>query len=95
MEKISCKFIIHFFLCGALTDLVPFAQFKKREKHPWRSVTFSKVAGFNFPKSNTPPWAFFTSFKLRKWYQIAQRTTYRRYINAMSNIKVAINLKSF
>ena len=26
-------------------DLVPFLQFKKREKHPWRSVTFSKVAG--------------------------------------------------
>ena len=26
-------------------DLVPFVQFKKREKHPWRSVTFSKVAG--------------------------------------------------
>ena len=30
----------------ALCDLVPFAQFKKREKHPWTSVTFSKVAGF-------------------------------------------------
>ena len=29
----------------ALRDLVPFVQFKKREKHPWRSVTFSKVAG--------------------------------------------------
>ena len=29
-----------------LHDLVPFVQFKKREKHPWRSVTFSKVAGF-------------------------------------------------
>ena len=29
----------------ALHDLVPFAQFKKRENHPWRSVTFSKVAG--------------------------------------------------
>ena len=28
-----------------LRDLVPFVQFKKREKHPWRSVTFSKVAG--------------------------------------------------
>ena len=27
----------------ALRDLVPFVQFKKREKHPWRSVTFSKV----------------------------------------------------
>ena len=26
--------------CDALRDLAPFAQFKKREKHPWRSVTF-------------------------------------------------------
>ena len=32
-------------LCDVLHDLVPFAQFKKREEHPWRSVTFSKVAG--------------------------------------------------
>ena len=31
--------------CDILRDLVPFAQFKKREKHPWRSVTFNKVAG--------------------------------------------------
>ena len=35
-------------ICGALRDLVPFAQFKKREKHPWRSVAF------------TPPWVFST-----------------------------------
>ena len=28
----------------ALHDFVPFAQFKKREKHPWRSATFGKVA---------------------------------------------------
>ena len=28
-----------------LCDLVPFVQFKKREKHPWTSVTLSKVAG--------------------------------------------------
>ena len=33
------------FYCGAFRDLVPFAQFKKREKHPWKSVNFSKVAG--------------------------------------------------
>ena len=33
---------------GALRDLVPLAKFKKRQKHPWRSVTFSKVAGFSF-----------------------------------------------
>ena len=30
----------------------------------------------NFTKSNTPPWVFFTFFKLYEWYQIAQSTTY-------------------
>ena len=30
----------------------------------------------NFTKINTPPWVFFTLFKLCKWYQIAQRTTF-------------------
>ena len=29
-------------------------QFKKPEKHPWRSVNFSKVG----TKINTPPWVF-------------------------------------
>ena len=33
-------------ICDALRDLVAFVQFKKREKHPWRSVNFSKVAYF-------------------------------------------------
>ena len=33
--------------CGTLRDLVPFVQIKKREKHPWRSVNFSKAAGFS------------------------------------------------
>ena len=32
-------------ICDVLRDLVPFEQSKKREKHPWRSVIFSKVAG--------------------------------------------------
>ena len=32
-------------ICSALRDLVPFVQIKKIEKHPWRSVNFSKVAG--------------------------------------------------
>ena len=31
-------------ICDALRDLVAFVQFKKREKHPWRSVTFRKPA---------------------------------------------------
>ena len=29
-------------ICDALRDLVPFVQFTKREKHPWKSVNFSK-----------------------------------------------------
>ena len=27
-----------------LRDLIPFVQFKKYEKHPWRNVTFSEPA---------------------------------------------------
>ena len=46
-EVIYLSFILLKF-CGALRDLVPFVQFKKHEKHPWRSVTFSKVAGCFF-----------------------------------------------
>ena len=39
-------FIQLLYICDALRDLVPFLQFKKCGKHPWRSVTFTKVAGF-------------------------------------------------
>ena len=35
-----------FHICDALRDLEPFVHFKKREKNPWRSATFSKVVGF-------------------------------------------------
>ena len=34
-------------ICDALRELVPFAQFKKREKYPYRNFTFSKVKGFS------------------------------------------------
>ena len=33
-------------MCDALCNLVPFVQFKKREKHPRRAVNFSKAAGW-------------------------------------------------
>ena len=36
--------------CNALRNLLPFVQFKKREKQRW-STTFSKIG-----KSNTTPW---------------------------------------
>ena len=34
-------------MCDILRNLVAFVQCKKHEKHPWRSVTFSKVAGLS------------------------------------------------
>ena len=34
-----------------------------------------QVLACNFTKSNTPPYVFFTFFKLYKWYQITQRIT--------------------
>ena len=66
-------------LCDALRNLVPFVQFKKREKHPWRSV----ILACNFTKSNTPPWVFFTFFILCKCYQIAQRITIMKSVFKM------------
>ena len=35
---------------NALRDLVPFAQFRKCEKQPWKSVTFIKAAGFKMQR---------------------------------------------
>ena len=33
------------YICNVFRDLILFVQFKRREKDPWRSITFSKVAG--------------------------------------------------
>ena len=53
-----------------LPDLVPFVQFKKREKH-----SFTRFEPVTLLKSNTAPWIFFRFLKLYKWHQIAQRIT--------------------
>ena len=37
-------------LYDALHDLVPFVQFKKRKKHPWRSVTFRTLLQGRFSR---------------------------------------------
>ena len=40
-------------------------------------LQFSKVADtWNFAKSNTLPWLFFTFSRLNKWYQITHSMTY-------------------
>ena len=41
----SCECFMY--ICDALHNLVPLVQFKKREKHPWRSVTFSKAVDWS------------------------------------------------
>ena len=45
VSKVMVNIIKFVSICDVLRDLVPSAQFKNREKHPWRSVNFSKVAG--------------------------------------------------
>ena len=67
-----------------LRDLTTFAQFKKCEKHPWRSDTLSCRLQ---PKSNTPSWMFFTFFKLHKWYQIIQSISKVFHQNAEKNTR--------
>ena len=52
MENIQRNCLVSYLLirkiiiCDTLRDLVPFVQFKKREKHPRRSVTFSKAVSY-------------------------------------------------
>ena len=50
-------------ICDALRDLVPFVQFKEHEKHPWRSVDFSKVAGFTYPLKTSENKSFSDVFR--------------------------------
>ena len=63
-------------ICDTVHDLVLFVQFKKREKHPWRSVTSAEAS--NLTKSNTPPWMFFT-FIWYKWCQVAQSLSFASF----------------
>ena len=44
-NMINNKLLLFINICDVLRDLVYFVQIKKREKHPSRSATFSKVAG--------------------------------------------------
>lgn len=51
-----------------------FVKFKKRVKHPWKSITFSKVAGKSntSTKSNTSAWEFLHFL----YYEIAHSVSY-------------------
>ena len=73
-DKINFRIVIYLSIIeihyGLLYHLLNF----KYMKNTLRGVLlFVKVC--NFTKSNTPPWVFFTFFRLYKWYQIAQNIT--------------------
>ena len=58
------------FICDALRSLVPFVQFKNvKNTHGGVLLLFTK--------GSTPPWVFYTFFKLYKWYQIARNIPYK------------------
>ena len=71
---LACLFVcLSLCICDTLRDLVPFVQFQKREKHPWRNVTFSKVSGLKVTLIH----GVFRVLKLYKWYQTAQRISFK------------------
>ena len=49
-----------------------------------------KAEACNFTKSDTPPWAFFTFFKLCKWHQMAEG-----YQNVENKMKKNVNEGKF
>ena len=63
-----------------LRDLVPFVQFGNLKNTDEEALLLlnSKALASNLTKSNTPPWMFFTFFKLYIWLQIAQCISYVR-----------------
>ena len=47
LDFLSIFFVIRMYISNALRNLVPFAQFKVREKHSWMSATFIKLTDFS------------------------------------------------
>ena len=60
------------------TKSAPFVQFKQLKNTHGGVLISAKLQAeaYNFNKSDTPPLVFFRFFKLYKWYQIAQITSY-------------------
>ena len=65
-EKFAGKHLLR--SCGFLSVLVWLVLV-------WQVLVLSALT-CNFTKSNTPPWVFFTFFKLYRWYQIVQSVTF-------------------
>ena len=78
MENTYRGVLLQISICDALGNLVPFAQFRKRENTHGEVLCLVKLQteACSFTKRDTSPWVFFTFFKLNKWYQFAQSSTY-------------------
>ena len=68
-----------------LRDLVPFVQFKKCEKHPWRSVNFSKVAGFSLTSQISIVFFRYSSDILGKHLGSRKRRPNKREYSVLAN----------
>ena len=51
-----------------------------------------QASTYNFTEINTPPWVFFTFFKLYKYYQIAQRITIALILQKLKWLNVDISI---
>ena len=83
-KYLSLSFCLYFILfvmrCTIWYHLYNFKNVKNAHGEVLLLVKLQAALGCNFTKSNTPPWVFFTFSKLGKWYQIAQRITFCRFV---------------
>ena len=79
---LSCLILKQLNICDALRDLVPLAQFKKRENTHGDVLLLVKLQ---------------VSFKLYKWYQIVQSASYSSSCNIFSenDRKTSVNAEQF
>ena len=74
--NISLIFIsLHVMCCAIWYHLYYIKNVKNTHGGVLILVVKLQTSACNFTKINSPPWVFFTFFKLYRWYQIGQRTT--------------------
>ena len=74
--KLKFLFIAYVMFCAIWYYLYNLKNMKNTHRRVSLLVQLHAFIVCNFTKSSTPPWVFFTFFKLYKWYQITQRSTY-------------------
>ena len=80
-------------LCAIQYHVHNLKNLKKTHERVLLSVKMQAKAR-NFAKSNTPPWVFFTFFKLYEWYQIAQSTK-MKLLQCLFGTKIPVTIEGF